>query len=186
MSRAIEGFNAEETALFMEPFLGWRGWQWNSDTKRLCSLNGIEWIPGEELHAYCTHTHGSQGDHKAPDPDCNCGIFSMKNVLDLHRHVGRGNDRTLVIGTIKVWGDVIVGTHGFRGEYAMIDALYVPCSDAEQQKAELMKFMYDIEGIKTPGYLRSVMADDIEKTYGVTVYRHDPSEVATIPEDWRF
>jgi hypothetical protein len=65
----------------------------------------------------------------------------------------------------------------------MIDALYVPCSDAEQQKAELMKFMYDIEGIKSPNYLRSVMADDIEKAYGVTVFRHDPREELTLPED---
>ena len=181
MGRAIEGFNAEETKLFMEPFLGWRGWQWNADTKKLCSLNGVEWEPGEELHASCQQY---ESQHKAPDPDCNCGVFSMKDLGDLHRHVGRSNERSLVIGTIKVWGDVIVGSRGYRGEFAMIDSLYVPCSDAEQQKAELMKFMYDIEGIKTPGYLRSVMADDIESAYGVMVYRHDPRAELVIPEDY--
>lgn len=180
MGRAIGGFEADDTTLYVEPFVGWRGWTWNPSTKRLYSLNGHEWTPGEELHAEC-----KVDNHPAPEVECNCGIFSMKNPEDLHRHISRGG-KNVVVGTVKLWGNTIVGTHGYRAEYALIDSLYVPCSDAEQKKAELMKFMYDIEGIKTPTYLKTVMASDIEETYGVTVFRHDPREKVEVPEDWRF
>jgi hypothetical protein len=177
---AIEGFNSEKTKLFMEPFLGWRGWNWNPQIRKLCSLNGEPWEPGEELHARCT-VHGS--GHKAPDPQCNCGIFSMKHPALLSGHVHSRNKHT-VIGTIKVWGDVIVGSKGYRGEYAMIDALYVPCSDAELTNLTMMKFMYDIDGDKNPTYLRSLMAEELEKIYGVTVFKHDPEKELALPDDW--
>ena len=178
---AIDGFNAPETKLFVEPFTGWRGWNWNGSN--LLSLNGEVWKPQDELHAAC---RGGYGGHDAPHPNCSCGIFSMKELGDLERHVRHRNARNVVIGTIKMWGNIIEGSKGYRAEYAMIDSLYVPCSDAEIEKAELMKFMYDIEGIRTPTYLRTVMADTIEELYGVTVFRHDPTEGLTVPDDWRF
>lgn len=182
MAGAIEGFNAPETKLYAEPFLGWRGWLWQPVSKRLVSLNGVPWEPGEELHAECRG--GVPKRHSSPDPNCNCGIFSMMRPEDLQRHV-RVENRNTVIGTIKVWGDVIVGSHGYRAEYAMIDSLYVPCSDAELEQVQLMRFMYDIDGDKNPTYLRSVVADAIEAEYGVTVFRHDPREDISFPGQWQ-
>lgn len=177
MGRAIEGFDAADTKLYHEPFIGWRGWRWNPQNKRLHSLNTKVWEPGEELHAECT----AGGHHKAPDVDCNCGIFSMKDPRWLDNHVSVRNKYT-VIGTIKLWGNVVAGSMGYRAEYAMIDALYIPCSDAEVEHLLMMKFMYDIDGDKNPTYLRSLLAKEIEKVYGVTVYKHDPEVDLVVPE----
>ena len=179
MARPISGFDSPETKLFVEPFIGWRGWQWDAHRQRLVSFNSEVWNPGDELHARCIV--GSY--HDAPALDCNCGIFSMKDPRWLANHVPVENRQT-VIGTIKIWGNIVGGSKGWRAEWAMIDALYVPCSDAEIEQAQLMKFMYDIDGDKTPAYLRSAMADAIEEVYGVTVYRHDPHDEMTMPNEW--
>jgi hypothetical protein len=144
----------------------------------------VIWTPGEELHAECRAGGGHKyGGHTAPAINCNCGIFSMKAPQWLERHVSV-EDRNIVIGTIKLWGNIVEGSHGYRSEWGMIDSLYVPCSEAEVDKMELMKFMYDIDGTRTPSYLRSVMGDEIEAEYGVTVYRHDPRESFVIPAEW--
>lgn len=184
---AIRGFDGKDVELYHEPFLGWRGWKWDTSQKRLRSMNNVVWTPFEELHAECrqfgtSHSHGDSG-HDAPAVNCNCGIFSMKAPQWLDRHI-QTEDRATVIGTIKMWGNIVEGSVGYRAEYAMIDSLYVACSDAELTKMQYMKFMYDIDGERTPSYLRSVMGDEIEGEYGVTVYRHDPRETFVIPEEW--
>ena len=175
----IGGFDGDDVELYVEPFLGWRGWKWDAQRKRLLSLNGIPWTPGEELHAECT----AGGGHPAPHIQCNCGIFSMKAPHWIDRHV-HTDQREVVVGAIKIWGNIVGGKAGWRAEYAMIDSLYVPCSDAELEESDLMRFMYDIEGIKTPSYLRSTMAKEIEQEYGVPVFNHDPRDTVTVPEGW--
>jgi hypothetical protein len=64
-------------------------------------------------------------DHVAPEPDCTCGIYGWYRQWEARRtHTGS------VTGTIKVSGDVIMGSRGLRAQRATIEAITVNADHA--------------------------------------------------------
>ena len=79
---------------------------------------GYVWQPGRNEADCLVRSYGGRGIvHPCPSPKCSCGLYAR--YLDRHhRYVG-------VTGIIKVTGDIVLGTAGFRAQYAEIEALYL-------------------------------------------------------------
>lgn len=55
----------------------------------------------------------------APDENCSCGVYALSTLEELLCHYP-----TDVVGEIYLWGKVVVGTSGYRAQYAYPKALY--------------------------------------------------------------
>ncbi len=60
-------------------------------------------------------------NHPAPADDCNCGIHIAKSIPLALQYLMGG----VVFGRVALWGKVIEGEHGYRGEFAYPTELYV-------------------------------------------------------------
>ena len=58
--------------------------------------------------------------HPPPNKKCRCGIYIASEIREAHRYYD-----DMVFGTVKGWGKTIVGTHGWRVEYAYPERLWV-------------------------------------------------------------
>lgn len=73
------------------------------------------WEPGRPLAARCEH------GHSAPDARCGCGIYAARDPAEARRYlVGRDEPGVVgrVLGRVLLWGLVVEGEHGWRGELA--------------------------------------------------------------------
>ena len=115
---------------FLRGFRAWGlGFQFNVPTLTGVVQTGYPWQPGlnegdclvKRSHAMGL-TNASCG-HPTPSPNCACGLYA-RFVDDQHRYIG-------VKGIVKATGNVILGTKGFRAQYAQIEAFYVDGSVRE-------------------------------------------------------
>lgn len=117
MSDDAEG--PDETPVFPEEFVGWRGWR--VDKGVLKSINhGEIWTPGVEFEAECT---AGKTHKQVPWERCTCGLYSTK-TLDKLRQNGYHNDGAF--GLVSIWGHMIDGGAGFRSQFAYPRVIYVP------------------------------------------------------------
>jgi hypothetical protein len=73
------------------------------------------WEPGRPLAARCEH------GHFAPDARCACGIYAARDPAEARRYmVGRDEPNVVgrVLGRVFLWGVVVEGKYGWRGELA--------------------------------------------------------------------
>lgn len=61
--------------------------------------------------------------HRTPDRHCTCGFYAKHHLSAVE---GEFNLRQFLHGSIKAYGKVILGTKGFRAQYADIEALCTP------------------------------------------------------------
>lgn len=100
------------------------------------------WLPGVALQARCDHAGRilrrlldravEEADHASPSEACGCGIHGVFDPGELPLQLGSGLS-AMVWGVVAVWGKVIVGDRGVRGEYARPVALFhqpPPAGDA--------------------------------------------------------
>jgi hypothetical protein len=76
-----------------------------------------EWRSGEPFVAECRKGHA----HAAPEADCSCGVYALREPEELTRYlVGRDDPWVVgrVIGQVELWGDVVEGELGWRAAYA--------------------------------------------------------------------
>jgi hypothetical protein len=94
---------------------------------RLSGLNYVSWPIGQPLHAKCRLTEccvecEKQFSHTnqdiAPDVNCTCGIYGLKQPDDLIQHAA-----TNVLGVAELWGKIITAEYGYRAEIAQLRAL---------------------------------------------------------------
>ncbi len=92
-----------------------------------------------------------------PDPDCSCGFYARFDP-------GRGY--VGIQGIIKVTGNVILGTEGFRAQYATIEALY------QLDQAARERYEHILERYVQPRWLFSAYTatEAIAEHYGVPVF----------------
>jgi hypothetical protein len=112
---------------FVEPFVGWRVWlvAEEGDALRLRSVVfNVPW-PVRRINLLPWR---KQPPHRAPIPECDCGIYGatldrvsgyLDGRFDAHR-VHR------VLGRVSLWGDVVECAWGFRASFAYPAQLYVP------------------------------------------------------------
>ena len=142
----------------IEPIIGWREWAFK-ETGLLFSLTNSQfWTPRRSLEAACTsRSHARSVAELPPDernlferlrrevyggadlteelaaakpkPDlrntspvegCSCGIYAKRHPIDVTQKV---------VGTVKLWGKVIVGTEGYRAQFGYPHQVYVLLPD---------------------------------------------------------
>lgn len=128
------------------PKIGWRLWRWSPRDGLLHSIyqSHITWPPGNALRAQCNGDGESireyLGKHgvavapealkamRTPVESCVCGIYAVDKVtrelVGLQNYMSIGE--TAVLGRVALWGTVIIGANGYRGEFAYPQVLYVP------------------------------------------------------------
>lgn len=126
---------------YMEPLVAWRVWSIHpaEGEARLRSLVHTDclWEPGRARGADCqaTLSGGLSRPHRAPHPDCVCGIHAFTDrgaAIAALGDTGDDPDGALVVGRVRVWGRVVVCEHGYRAEWAYPDALWVPFVDGDR------------------------------------------------------
>lgn len=106
----------------IQAVVGFRKWTLRRD--RLSSpFIPMRWERAE-VHAECfsnsvLSTGRIEGPHRAPHPDCKCGIYAYH--LPLRRGPIPYVDR--IAGVVALWGKIEVHRDGMRAEHARIGAL---------------------------------------------------------------
>jgi hypothetical protein len=128
----------------IEPIVGWRYWgcdTLNSPGGEACWLTSITrfstWPARKPTRARCSyaalHEAGGSG---IPHASCSCGVYAVSD-LDMLKEVAdptegtldqvghAGGDRAVVVGTVAIWGRIVPGEWGWRGEQAYPRELWV-------------------------------------------------------------
>lgn len=74
--------------------------------------------------AACNQAMGSGwalGKHEAPHQECACGFWAFPDPLSFIRNAN--SYLISVLGIVKLWGRVVVGSEGYRSEFAQILAI---------------------------------------------------------------
>jgi hypothetical protein len=137
----------------------WRLWEvgYVDAVPRLRSLFRIRfWPTGAPFEARC-ELHKlrlpRRAGHAAPVDTCSCGIYAvsfefMLKLADQDRLLPPG--RSLAIGTVSLWGDVVECERGWRAALAYPSRLFVPlvCSGAEETAAGLRDYGVPVEPLQ--------------------------------------
>jgi hypothetical protein len=141
---------------FVEPLRAWRLWEVEivDAAPRLRSLyRRCFWPVGVPLEARC-HAHRlrlrRKARHDAPAAPCTCGIYAVpfEFIPKLALDGGLPPGRSLVIGTVSLWGDVVECERGWRAALAYPTRLFVPrrvCPDMEETAAGLEDYRVPVE-----------------------------------------
>lgn len=115
------------------PTVGWRMWR-EVQHGRLTSVTRDDvWTPGEAMHAVCGNLLSARRHHvyrgATAYEDCTCGLYAKASLLDLLQaydpEVAAGQTEAMAIGTVKLWGEVVEGTTGYRATMGYPDTIYV-------------------------------------------------------------
>ena len=142
---------SDETPLIAGRIHGIRVWAIESRGGS-ASLHGVtarRWVPGgRPTVASCSYGNTGSGHrgHRAPDPDCGCGLYAV------HPHAARtalsylggvSGQPAAVAGIVEAWGRVEVHEAGFRAQYARPTVIAVagvrPDSDTGQILARVAR-----------------------------------------------
>ena len=144
---------------------GWRAWGIRKDAEpyglppKLWSVTYGEyyWTPRRAMEAHCTHgSRGLPGQRTkwerrsdsceldggpgVPGEHCTCGFYSAKtleHLMSMRYHLYDADESGMfhVVGQVANWGKVIVGTQGWRAQFAYPVRLYLPYEAAHLGKA---------------------------------------------------
>lgn len=146
------------------PLVGYRGWMVKGDSLFSCHRD-VEWMVGESLVSECLRPQQRGRDDRdniltlppkhywSPHIDCTCGIYALNDYPKLwENREGKRRATTkpwpheAITGLIHGWGRIIVGTKGFRAEYAKPIALVArPRSNKWPQVIESIAERYGLE-----------------------------------------
>jgi len=127
---------------------------------RLWSLykSGITWPVGKRLEAHCiqaaywgwgAYQVASKIDlppHDAPSPLCSCGIYGLNSPLGEEEIRPWQNDA--IVGLTFIWGHVLEGERGYRGQYAKIACLLGQGDDEQRTRVARMADIYMVPVIE--------------------------------------
>lgn len=109
-----------------------RAWKVDGWDLRSVHCYGL-WRPEEILRARCDPAGRAlrrlmekvvdPDNHVSPSESCGCGIYGVFDPEELRLQLGFGIHAT-VWGVVAVWGKLIVGDKGVRGEFARPVALF--------------------------------------------------------------
>jgi hypothetical protein len=108
------------------PVVGWRAWRVVREGGTLTLRSSVfdaAWQPGHEVDANCAR------GHRAPSPDCTCGIYAVRASSEALRYLVGRNDPDVVhrvVGQVSLWGVVVEGEHGWRASRAYPSRIWIP------------------------------------------------------------
>jgi hypothetical protein len=126
----------------LQPSVGWKVWRVEREAEhtRLRSvLYGDLWPVDEPVRALCRRL--VRVPHDAPCPACECGIHAGRE-LGAWDHYLAVDVETRVFGRVLLWGSVLEGASGWRGEQARPVEVFVPpaVTDATEVAAGLRAY----------------------------------------------
>lgn len=141
------------------PIIAWRAWKIQPDGDGSVDLTsvwlGLPWTNdmGMMKAAHLSNKTSSD-DHLAPQMNCQCGFWGVIDLPTLWQTLGWANGdivrasletRTLAIGRVSLWGRVIVGTHGWRAQFAYPYDVWAPkyAQDSIRSKYKIDVFDFD-------------------------------------------
>lgn len=153
----------------IEPFIGYRMWGVSKDYDGSWCLRGAWGYPWEsrEETARCIKSMSISGIneptdtglHKgkdAPQLECRCGIYAQRRDKPQDAYTNSVTRYAHVAGAIQLWGRVLEGQAGFRGQHARIMGplgLVVFCSGSgshhycDRESTEVTRQGYFFQGI---------------------------------------
>ncbi len=153
MRSTLEPKSPRDAPTFSECVVGYRTWFADSHvTLWPIAKRRRPWVPGvnearckpgswPSLRFEWSLHHGRRvlepvPEHRAPDPDCECGLYSLRYPPARWQDDPRYGAPPHVIGAVASWGLIQVHPTGFRAEYACVVSLaYHPGADPEKRAA---------------------------------------------------
>lgn len=114
LREALEKFDAEfqmRTPDLLNTLIGFRSWQLAGPKLKPIGAGNDVWRGGREVRAEC----GNGREHRAPAPDCECGLYAWYSWEKLAARAAAGTGQ--VFGAIAARGRVQLHNEGFRAEY---------------------------------------------------------------------
>lgn len=165
----MTGFSDATTPDAIEPIKGYRIWSLDSSTLDLKPLfrrvAGLWLAGGTATTAGCFITPGERRQltgldreppeegHPVPHESCTCGFWAMhqRESLGMYTHTLAPFDNyglSFVTGEVEGWGRVVVGTKGWRSQYARPTCLY--STDENEYLLERVADKYAVPIIRDP------------------------------------
>jgi hypothetical protein len=165
---ALADVDAGPVPDYIEPVEAWRVWRVGMREGRVVLLSlfaGTVWEPCVPLSATCTQRHRPRwrpwrvepSEHGAPELDCRCGIYGVSSVAAARAYLESPallcrDER--VIGRVALWGSVVEGQRGWRGELAYPIELFVPSAavlhSGFRRRADLDEILLALESYRVP------------------------------------
>ncbi len=103
-----------------EPIRATRHWLvTNDEGYRLASIH-LPYIWGRHNTAVCIKRNQEMFKHKAPDLDCQCGLYAERPGFELKEWQTQSLGRVSAYGTVELWGRIIQCDMGYKAEYAAL------------------------------------------------------------------
>ena len=146
--------------LSTEPIVGWRLWhvRLHVDEYRLESFtwHHVSWPPRGRLEASCAlHRAAPVGDHE-------CGIYAfrtralaedlLRRYTGIRQYYGREyrelppvrHGRPIALGSVSLWGRILVRERGFRAQYAYPYELFLIGGDDDIARKLRDRYAVDV------------------------------------------
>jgi hypothetical protein len=105
----------------------------------------VRWPVDSPLEASCRREDlgvytppGVREHNQVPYRHCRCGIYAVtgREELDSETRVvlSSRHVETVISGEIEGWGRVVIGTKGWRAQYARVRALFHPRDSHEEER----------------------------------------------------
>lgn len=124
---------------YFTPVIGWRSWLISAHGRYLLSVtntlgndnNRPQWGYRMPFQAHCLKGKIQNPNHTI-NPECPCGIYAATSFFEAYKYLDFHYEHTTeqskgLIGTVKLWGDVVQYENGYKGSIAYPQELwYIP------------------------------------------------------------
>lgn len=116
------GLHAPRSPDLTEHVVGYREWNvdWSKGTLGPVGIGGAPWLPRTWQQAECRGggRYGGRAPygHRAPHPECHCGLYAVFGLPDAPSYSGKQPHR--IWGVVQAKGRIEVHRNGFRAEHA--------------------------------------------------------------------
>lgn len=154
---------------YLEPVIGWRVWRAVQTAEGMVLLSAFRkqaWPHARQFGALCdAFRFPWRQRHAAPQEKCDCGIHALSLDRMAHEYAKLHASGLYfpVLGTVALWGKVIVTEHGWRGECAYPQQLFVPELDRRRHVAR--RLAESLDGYLVPVHILETPVDKLERDY---------------------
>jgi hypothetical protein len=158
----VRPLGAVEAPDYIEPVIGWRAWRATLSTEGaelISAFHDHRWPQYRQVSAVCRAFQLPwRSRHAAPEERCGCGIYAVGFEPFARGYASLGPPGLYfpVLGTVALWGKVVVTWYGWRAEFAYPQQLLVPILGrrrhvAHRLAAGLARYGVPVHVLETPG-----------------------------------